>query len=189
MSLASMATRNVTSVFMSADAVGGVWTYAIELARGLCRAGIDLHLAVLGPRPSSAQQAQAALIKSLSLTITGLPLDWTAIDEDELDDVERELKALAFRSGADLVHLNAPAHVGKAGWPFPLVVAAHSCVATWWQALRPMPLPDDLAWRARRTGAGLALADKVLVPSRAFARSVVGADGAGLPITVVRNGR
>ena len=38
-------------VLMTADAVGGVWTYALELAAGLDRAGVAVVFAVMGPPP------------------------------------------------------------------------------------------------------------------------------------------
>ncbi len=47
-------------VLLSTDAVGGVWTYALDLARGLSERGTDVVLAVLGPKPSRAQRAAVA---------------------------------------------------------------------------------------------------------------------------------
>ena len=45
-------------VLMTADAVGGVWHYALELARGLSGSDIEVVLAVLGPplHPSRVSQ-------------------------------------------------------------------------------------------------------------------------------------
>jgi glycosyltransferase involved in cell wall biosynthesis len=173
---------------MSADTMGGVWTYALELARGLDRLGIDVHLAILGPAPSPAQRREARRIRSLEMTITGLPLDWTARDAAALAEVPEALQALALGCGADMVHLNAPAHAGAARWPIALTIAAHSCVATWWRATRGGPLPDDLAWRAHHTGAGLAVADAVIAPSYSFKRALVRAYGTGLDVLPVPNG-
>jgi glycosyltransferase involved in cell wall biosynthesis len=119
---------------------------------------------------------------------TGLPLDWTARSEAELDDAAAKLEELCVQSGADLAHLNAPAHAGLVGWRAPLVVVAHSCVATWWRATHGGPLPADLAWRAQRTRLGMALADSVIVPSHSFARQLADAYGHKNGICVVYNG-
>ena len=35
-------------VLMTADTVGGVWTYAVELARGLADRGVEVALATMG---------------------------------------------------------------------------------------------------------------------------------------------
>lgn len=176
-------------VLMSADAVGGVWTYALELARGLDRLGIEVHLAVLGPAPAPSQRREAREIRRLEVIVTGLPLDWTARSEAELAEVPDRLTALALGRGVDIVHLNAPAHAGAAPWPLPLIVGAHSCVATWWRSVRRGPMPPDLAWRARRTAAGMAVADAVITPSQSFARALELVYGAGPPILAVPNGR
>lgn len=175
-------------VLISADAVGGVWAYALEVARGLDRLGIEVQLAVLGPPPAPSQWREARLIRHLNVIVTGLPLDWTAPSEGALAEVPETLKALALAGGADIVHLNAPAHAGNSPWPLPLVVSAHSCVATWWHSVKHGPLPADLAWRARCTAAGIALADAVIAPSQSFARALAQAYGTAAPVVVVPNG-
>ena len=42
-------------VLMTADAVGGVWTYALDLARGLSAQGVQVSLALLGPEPGAGK--------------------------------------------------------------------------------------------------------------------------------------
>src|SRR4051794_37949888 len=97
------------SVLMTADAVGGVWQYALELARGLSTQGFQTALAVLGPQPSDGAMREAYAIRRLRLIHTGLPLDWTARSEHEVRCAASELARLAERYGVDIVHLNAPA--------------------------------------------------------------------------------
>ena len=174
-------------ILMSVDAVGGVWTYALELVRGLSRSHIDVVLAVLGPAPSSEQLIEARQIPRLEVVQTALPLDWTADNESDLDNVADHLKRLADRFEADLVHLNAPGHAGTSPWDRPLVVVAHSCVGTWWRAVREGPLPPDLAWRSERTRIGLGLADAVIAPSRSFVRDLRAVYGS-MPVSAVLNG-
>ena len=181
--------KPVRHVFMSTDAAGGVWTYALDLVRALVARGISVTLGVLGPPPSLAQQRDAAAIRSLDLQITGLPLDWTASDPNQLDEVAINLQHITATCGADLVHLNAPAHAGRHRWKLPLVVTCHSCVATWWRAQFDHPLPPDLQWRRDRTEAGLRLADTVIVPSYGFADMLQQEYGPQSHLTVVLNGR
>lgn len=175
-------------VFMSADAVGGVWRYALELARGFSDRGVETRIAVLGPAPGLDQLREAAAIGGLEVTATALPLDWTATSEAELLECSAVLKAMALRSGADIVHLNAPALAGRDPWPIPLVVAAHSCVGTWWNAVRREALPEDFVWRTRLTARGLHIADCAIAPSRSFAASIEAFYGVGVRIVPVLNG-
>ena len=44
---------------VTTDAVGGVWTYSLDLARGLAAADIETTLVVLGPPPTPEQMADA----------------------------------------------------------------------------------------------------------------------------------
>lgn len=180
--------RGPGRILITADAVGGVWRYAIELAAGLAAHGTGTILAAMGPQASPAQRAEAAAVPGLVLLETGLPLDWTAPDPASLDAARAELRALATEQAVRSVHLHAPALVGAEPWPVPVVAVAHSCVATWWGAVRGGPLPCDLAWRAAATGEGLRRATRAIAPTRAFADMLIAAYGA-MRIDIVHNGR
>lgn len=96
-------------VLITADAVGGVWTYALDLARGLAPHGVETLLAVTGPSPTPDQRRTAASIPSLTLIDTGLPLDWLAETAQEVARAGDAVMRLAATHGADLIHLNTPA--------------------------------------------------------------------------------
>ena len=81
-------------VLMTADAVGGVWTYALDLAVGLAGAGVETVLVCFGPPASTDQRAQAALAGA-RLIETGLPLDWLAAEPAEILEAGAALRGLA----------------------------------------------------------------------------------------------
>ncbi|MBN8871671.1 MAG: glycosyltransferase family 4 protein [Rhodospirillales bacterium] len=174
---------------MTTDAVGGVWRYTLELARGFVRHRAIPVVAVLGPAPTTAQRAEAAAIPGLRLVETGLPLDWTAETPEALDATAHALAQLAATQGVDSVQVHAPALVGVATWPVPVLAVVHSCVATWWRAVRGGALPADLAWRAAATARGIARADAVVAPSAAFAAALQDTYRPGRSIGVIHNGR
>ncbi|ESR25304.1 Glycosyltransferase [Lutibaculum baratangense AMV1] len=179
----------VGRVLLTTDAVGGVWQYALDLARFYCRHGVEVVLAVLGPEPSQDKRTEAGLVGGLDLRVTGLPLEWMGPSPNELTEAARELSRLATDSGADIAHVSNPALIAGAGWTVPVVATLHSCVGTWWQAMRPdEPMPDDFRWRVDRIGAGLAAATLATAPSGAFA-----GDAAriyrGVDFRVIHNGR
>ncbi|NEX92536.1 glycosyltransferase family 4 protein [Caulobacter sp. 17J65-9] len=173
---------------MTADAVGGVWTYALDLARALGEAGATTTLAVLGPSPTEDQASAARAVPGLVVLDTGLPLDWTAATPAELREAGRALAALARERGADLVHLNSPALAAEAEFTAPVVGACHSCLATWWDAVRHGPPPVDFAWRVAAQGAGYRACAALVAPSNAFAEATARAYAVPAP-SVVRNGR
>lgn len=175
-------------VFLTADAVGGVWTQVLDLARGLSSAGASVDVATLGP-PPSAGQAREAREAGVKLTVTGLPLDWMAGTARALHDAAGQLREMAAASRAHVAHVHAPALAGRADWPLPLVVTAHSCVGTWWADVKGGCLPPDLAWRARMTREGLSTADLALAPSRSFAARLSRFYNLEVPVEPVLNGR
>ena len=183
-----LAGRPMQRLLMTTDAVGGVWRYSVDLANGLAARGIGTVLAILGPSASTAQRTEAEAVPNLRLVQTGLPLDWTADGPADLAHASGRLAALAALTGVSAVHLHAPALVGAARWPVPVVAVAHSCVRTWWRAIRGGPMPDDLQWRADATGAGLRTAAAVIAPTAAHAAAVQAAYGPIL-IEAVHNGR
>ncbi|WP_420140089.1 glycosyltransferase family 4 protein [Sphingomonas sp.] len=176
-------------VLMTADTIGGVWTYALELARALVPLGYDPILAVLGPAPSAAQQAEADAASGVRLIETGLPLDWLAPDAAAVRASAAALAVLATDIKADIVHLNQPAFAGAADFPAPVVAALHSCVETWWHAAGDGPPPASFAWQTDLVRAGLHAADRVLCPSAAFAAEAQAAYDLPVTPSVVHNGR
>ncbi|HEV7266057.1 MAG TPA: glycosyltransferase [Falsiroseomonas sp.] len=176
-------------LLMTADAVGGVWTHALELAAGLAPLGVRTTLAVLGPGLDAARRARASRVPGLELVETGLPLDWLAETEAEIIQAGHAIAALAQRSGAHLVQLNAPALAAQAAFPCPVVGVCHSCLATWWEAVRGGAMPADFAWRAALLARGYARCDALVAPSAAFAATTACTYGLERAPEVVWNGR
>ncbi len=176
-------------VLLSTDAVGGVWVYTLQLARMLAARGAAVDVAVLGPAVTAAQRREAVLA-GVTLHETGLQLDWLAQAPAELAAATAGLVTLARRLGVNLVQLHTPALVGEAAWPAPVLCVVHSCVGTWWRALRgEAPAPADFAWRMAAVAAGLARADDVVAPTEAFAVLLREVYGARRDIGVAHNGR
>ncbi|MBN8926984.1 MAG: hypothetical protein BGO51_05140 [Rhodospirillales bacterium 69-11] len=179
----------MTRIMLTTDAVGGVWRYTMELANSFTRFGAQCVIAVLGPAATAAQRAEVAAIPNAMLLDTGLPLDWTASGPEPLEAAAQALARIAAEQEVDSVQLHAPALMGTASWPAPVLAVVHSCVATWWQAVRGGPLPADLAWRAAATARGIARADAVAAPSASFASALRATYRTGRGIVVIHNGR
>ncbi|HYZ48323.1 MAG TPA: glycosyltransferase family 4 protein [Sphingomonas sp.] len=177
----------MTRLLITTDTVGGVWQYATDLAAALAPQGFEPILVTLGPRPSAAQKADLA--PGVELVETDLPLDWLAETRHDVMAAGQALTRLAEMLRADIVQLNAPAFAAGPRFGCPVVAVAHSCVGTWWQAVKGGEIDADLAWRAALTGAGLRAADRVVAPSAAFSAMLRHCyDLPDAPL-VVRNGR
>jgi glycosyltransferase involved in cell wall biosynthesis len=173
-------------ILMSVDAVGGVWRYAMELARALPRRGYRLVFAVLGPRPSAEQETEAR--RHGDLVWMDQPLDWMVDEPDQLAGVGRALSELAEECGADLLHLNVPSQAAGLGARIPIVAVAHSCLPTWWNVVKAAPLPRDWAWHPRLNRAGFQAAHSVVAPSGSHAEALTRCYGRIERLEVVYNG-
>ena len=177
-------------LLMTADAAGGIWTYALETAQALSTRGISTTLAVLGDPPSDSALREARAIAGLRIELTGLPLDWTAASACEVTQAGEEIARLSCRVGADLIQLNAPAVAATASFAVPTIGLLHSCVATWWEGVHGnAAMPADLDWRAKLTRAGLTRVDVAIAPSQALARQAQRLYALPSPLVVIPNGR
>ena len=174
---------------MTADAVGGIWQYATDLAAELCRAGHEVTIALLGPGPSAEQRSQAQGIDGLRLVATGEPLDWLSAGPEPVEHAARTIAALADAHRADLVHCNQPALAGAAAFSVPLVAVAHGCIATWREAAGRAPLDHVFGWHRDLMIRGLCAADAVVTPSAAFGATIQRVYGLPAQPLVVHNGR
>lgn len=159
-------------ILMTADAVGGVWQYALDLSAELCRGGCEVTLAVLGPAPSPAQREQALAIGGVELVETGLDLDWLSEGPGPVERAAEQIASLRARCGAHLLHCNSPALAGGARFDCPLVVVDHGCIATWWDAVKHEALPARFEWHRSMARRGLLAADAVAAPSASHAAAV-----------------
>jgi glycosyltransferase involved in cell wall biosynthesis len=175
-------------ILMTADAVGGVWQYCMELSDGLCRAGSEVWLAVMGPSPTQGQLRNADRIRGLRIVHGDFRLEWMENAEADLARAGEWLLMLGRELHPDLVHLNGYAHAALP-WRRPVVVVAHSCVITWWRAVHRCEAPR--AWDAYRAAVtrGLTAADLVIAPTSAFLRMLRSTYRFDTPTCAIWNGR
>ncbi len=65
-------------VLMTADAVGGVWRYAMDLAASLQTSNVQFLIVGVGPRPTAAAQAELRFLDNVEVVWTDTSLDWMA---------------------------------------------------------------------------------------------------------------
>jgi glycosyltransferase involved in cell wall biosynthesis len=168
------------------DAVGGVWVYSLELARALRAHGVETTLAVMGPEPSAKQREQASGFRLLD---TSLPLDWMPTSPSEMRRAGEAIAELARAEGVDLVQTCSAALLADCEFDQPCIAVQHSCVASWWSAVRRTPLPGEFAWRRDLVECGLNRASAVVAPTAAFAAETSRIYDLARPMVAVHNGR
>ena len=143
---------------MTADAVGGIWAYASELADALEARGDEVVRAAIGPQSPPASDPVAWR--------EGL-LEWQDDPWADLEATGEWLLGLADEVRPDVVHLNSYA-LAALPWQRPTVVVGHSCVASWHEHARGEPA--GRAWDRYRDeiSRGLDAADAVVAPTAAM---------------------
>jgi glycogen synthase len=175
-------------VLMTTDTVGGVWHYAVELARALVARGVPVALATMGGPVTASQRAQLSGLQTLTLHESSYKLEWMQQAWDDVDRAGEWLLALEREVAPDLVHLNQFAF-GALPFAAPTMVVAHSCVLSWWRAVHDESAPPAWDEYRRRVSQGLAGAGLVAAPTRTMLESLAdnyGYAGSGL---VLGNGR
>jgi glycogen synthase len=161
----------VRHVLMTVDAVGGVWTYALDLSRALGERGVRVSLALMGPAPSDAQRADAAAIPTVDMFERPYALEWMDDPWCEVAEAGEWLLELERELQPDIVHLNGYCH---AALPFeaPVLAIGHSCVLSWWRAVYGTDAPAKWDAYAQKVAAGLQSADLVIAPTAAMLSSL-----------------
>jgi glycogen(starch) synthase len=175
------------TVLLTADTIGGVWSHALELARGLGREGIGVTLAAMGHRPTDAQVREAKAVPGLVLYAAPYRLPWM---DDPWEDVARAgdwLLATAAATGCELAHLSEPVF-GALDWDVPPLAVGHSCVLSWFRAVRGRPAPPEWDRYRRAMTAGFRRAGTVAAPTRAMLAELARHYGVRSG-TVIPNGR
>jgi glycosyltransferase involved in cell wall biosynthesis len=175
-------------LLLTTDTVGGVWTYAVELARALGPHGIQIALATMGAPIRPDQREQARALDHVTVHESTFRLDWM---QDPWDDVARAgdwLLGLEARVRPDVVHLNGYAH-GALPWQSPVLVVGHSCVLSWWQAVKGEPAGREWAAYGHAVRRGLRAADAVAAPTAAMLEELGRLYGPPPEGVVIPNGR
>lgn len=154
-------------VLLTADTVGGVWTYTRELVTGLTRGGIKVTLVSFGGLPSPQQTCWMDGLPGLDYRPTAFKLEWMQDAEAEVEASAEYLEEVIGETGPDLLHLSQ-FYYGALESPVPRIVVAHSDVVSWWLAVHCEEPPDSawLRWYRKVVKRGLSGATQVVAPSR-----------------------
>ncbi|MDB4969001.1 MAG: glycosyl transferase family 1 [Myxococcales bacterium] len=175
-------------LLMTCDTVGGVWCYALELARALAPSGVEVVLAAMGGPLSRAQSEEAARAPNVALFARVCKLEWMEEPWADVAAAGEWLLRVAEYVCPDVVHLNDYAH-GALPWPAPVMMVGHSDVLSWFRAVRAEEAPPSWDRYRAAVGRGLRAADQVVAPTAAMLSSLAADYGPLRRATVIANAR
>jgi len=179
----------IVHVLITADAVGGVWTYTRELITGLLQRGIRVTLVSFGRLPSEAQTASLNELREVAYFPTAFRLEWMDEARNDLETSMCYLQAIVQQCQPDLLHLSQFCY-GSLAVPQPRIVVAHSDVFSWNEAVHgSVPTGRWAEWYYGVVSAGLADASLIVAPSQWMLDAVQHHYGPVRNAQVIYNGR
>ncbi len=174
-------------VLMTGDTVGGVWTFTLQLAGAFAAHGVEVGLAAMGGLPSDPQRADACRIPNLRLFESTFKLEWMPDPWADVEAAGSWLLGLEQSFAPDIIHLNSYGH-GALPWAASTVLTAHSCVMSWWAAVKRCPITPE--WNRYRdvVARSLQTVGLVTAPTRAMLTALQHHYGALPAARVVLNG-
>ena len=176
------------NVLLTADTVGGVWPFALELADALAERDVCVTLAAVGDPLRPDQEEELRRSRAHAAHTAPFALEWMAEPWHDLERAADWLLELAGEARPDVVHVSSYSHA-SIDWGAPLVVTAHSCVLSWFDAVHGTAAPSEWDAYRRLVAHGLADADVIVAPTAAMLRAVERLYDPPGPRLVVPNGR
>jgi len=177
-------------ILVTADTLGGVWTYTRELVTGLVCRGVKVTLVSFGDIPSAAQARWLDALPQVDFRPTAFKLEWMQDSEGDMEASSDYLAQVIDETRPDLLHLSQY-YYGSLAADVPRVVVAHSDVLSWWSALHEHPPAESawLRWYRESVARGLASATSVIAPSRWMLQQIEIHYGKPQQGAVIYNGR
>lgn len=175
-------------IVMTTDTVGGVWNYSLELCRALMPHHVEVHLISLGKDPSAGQIKEVNRLKNTTLYPYPFKLEWMENSTEDVKNTARKVQQFCQIIQPDLVHLNNYVDVGKI-MNIPKLTVFHSCVQTWWMAVKGHRVPEN--WRSylKLVQNSLNTSDMAVFPTEAIRQAACSAHRIRTRSAVIHNGR
>lgn len=154
-------------VLVTADTVGGVWTYTRELVTGLSQRGVRVTLVSFGEIPTPAQSSWLDGLRNVDYRATAFRLEWMQEAREDLEASTAFLEQVIEEVEPDLLHLSQYCY-GALKCSAPKIVVGHSDVVSWWQTVHGEDPPgnDWINGYREVVTSGLSGADRVVAPSK-----------------------
>jgi glycogen(starch) synthase len=177
-------------ILVTADTLGGVWTYTRELVTGLVCRGDQVTLVSFGDIPTAAQTRWMDGLPNLDYRPTAFKLEWMLDSEPDMEASSQYLQAIVQESRPDLLHFSQ-FYYGALDCDVPRIVVAHSDVVSWWMSVHRQSPPetDWLRWYRQIVARGLREATSVVAPSRWMLEQIELHYGKPASASVIHNGR
>jgi glycogen synthase len=175
---------------VTADTLGGVWTYTRELVTGLSQRGTEVVLVSFGEIPNASQSDWLDGLRGVDYRATAFKLEWMQDCADDIRASKEFLLDVISETKPDVLHLNQYCY-GALLVSVPKLVVAHSDVVSWWIAVHGEVPPENEWIKSYRefVSAGLNGAETVVAPSKWMLQAIEANYGRPRETQIIYNGR
>jgi glycogen synthase len=175
-------------ILMTADPIGGVWTYAIDLVRGLGEHDVQVVLATMGAPLTHSQRREVRALGNATLEESRFKLEWMPDPWHDVHAAGDWLLQLAQRHRVHAVHHNHLTH-GHLNFGVPVLTVVHSCVLSWWHGVKHEAAPEYFDRYRREVRRSLIGSDAVVTVGHAMSHALQRHYGPLTDVSVVYNAR
>ncbi|HET8886251.1 MAG TPA: glycosyltransferase family 4 protein [Salinimicrobium sp.] len=174
-------------ILMTTDTIGGVWVYSYELCKELQNYDVEVHLAAMGAWPTEAQEEKMRELKNVILYKSEFKLEWMQDPWEDVENANKWLHSIYQTAKPDLIHFNNYAGVEKYD-DTPMITVFHSCISTWWQAVKYTAIPEEYHTYSQIVQEALNTSDLVVAPTEAILEKAKHAHQITAETRVISNG-
>ena len=142
----------------------------------------------MGQWPTEEQEQEAAKLSNVLLYKSDYKLEWMQDPWEDVEKARKWINCIYHTVLPDLVHLNNYAQV-CGDWECPTISVFHSCVSTWWQAVKGTAVPSHWQQYVETVKSSLQCSDLVVSPSKAILEKAQATHGFTTESKVIYNGR
>lgn len=169
---------------MTTDNLSGVWTYSLNLARELKKHDISITLAIMGEDLTDHQKEE---LKGIPYFFAPFRQEWMKDPWEDIEKAGEWLMHLKERINPDFIHLNTYS-LGRLKWKIPVIMTLHSCLLTWWDAVKKEQIPREWYRYKANVEDGIRSADVVIAPSKSILKAAEKFYGRFLNRKIIYNG-
>lgn len=155
-------------LLLTAENTGDVWNYVLNLTKGLKNFEVDVRVAIIGNDLTDSQKEEINFAKYYFFRSRQ---EWMKDPWNDIDSAGKWLLSLAENIKPDVVHLNSYSF-GSLPWKIPVVMTAHSCIMSWFEAVRNESASGEWNDYTSRVTHGIRAADVIVTPSYDLMKAV-----------------
>jgi glycosyltransferase involved in cell wall biosynthesis len=175
-------------ILITTDTLDGSWRHAVELTRALRDRRHRVALATLGAPLTAAQRAEVRQMPDVPVYESAFRLPWMPDPWSDFAPAGVWLRAIERSFRAEVVCLNHEGH-GAMPWRAAVVSVVHSCVLSWWEAVKGESAPASWNRYRAQVATGLGGSDEVVAPSEWLLRQARRLYGFQAPGRAIPNAR